>query len=115
MTDTEEGVVKLKRPTDFEILDIFSDGERDVGVNVADRLDKNRGYINTRLPQLEDYGLLERVGPSDRSGLYRITPRGIAALKLRERYDDDDFADLIDDRAADIEIRRPEVIDRSNE
>lgn len=114
MSITEKGVVKLKRPVDFEILDAYCDGEQDVGVNVAQRLERNRSYINTRLPQLNDYGLLTRVGPSERSGLYRITPEGVAALKLRDRYDDDDFEELVEARAEDITIRRPEIVDNSD-
>lgn len=115
MSDTERGVVKFKRPVDFEILNAFSDGHRDVGVNIAERLDRNRGYINTRLPQLQDYGLLERVGPAESSGLYQITPKGIAALKLQDRYDDDDFEEQVEDRARHITIEDPAIIDEIGE
>jgi DNA-binding PadR family transcriptional regulator len=47
-----------------------------VAANLAIELDKDRAYVNTRLPQLEAYGLLERVGPAPKSGLYEITPKG---------------------------------------
>ena len=114
MSETVTEIVKLKRPVDFEILEAFSDGERDVGVNIAQRLDRNRGYINTRLPQLEDYGLLQRVGPAERSGLYQITVRGVAALSIRDEYDTGpEFEDRIDERAVDIEIVRPQIVDES--
>lgn len=111
MSHPETEVVKLKRPVDFEILEAYSDGRQDVGVNVSKRLDRNRSYINTRLPQLDDYGLLERVGPADRSGLYRITPMGIAALRLRERYEDREFEQLVEERAETIRIDPPRVVE----
>ena len=110
MTAPQNPVVKLKRPVDFEILEALSDGQRDVGVNVAQRLDRNRSYINTRLPQLEDYELLERVGPSGRSGLYEITPRGVATLRLQDQYERDEFVSLIDERARRIEIQPPQIV-----
>ncbi|QLH80032.1 hypothetical protein HZS55_15720 [Halosimplex rubrum] len=101
--------MKLKRPVDFEILGAYSDGEQDVGVNIAERIDYNRSYVNTRLPQLEDYGLLTKVGPSERSGLYRITPKGVAALRLRNEYGEEGYEELVDERAAPIEVHRPRI------
>lgn len=51
---------------------------------------------------LEDYDLVEKIGPADRSGLYEITPRGKAALVYRDQYDQtDDFDALIDGPQAD--------------
>lgn len=90
--------MRLASPTDFEILDALSDGKRNNAVNLAAELDKNRSYINTRLPVLADYGLLERVGPAPNSGLYEITERGQVVLSLREEYDADDvdFDELVD-------------------
>lgn len=111
MSDSQDGVVKLKRPVDWEILEALSDGRRDVGVNIAQRLDRNRGYVNTRLPQLADYELVERVGPSERSGLYVITARGIAAYRLRDRYDEEGFEALVDDRADSIHIEGPHIVE----
>lgn len=61
--------MKLVQPTDFEILEALADGQRNNAVNVAELLDQERGYINTRLPQLADYGLVETVGPANNSGL----------------------------------------------
>jgi predicted transcriptional regulator len=85
--------MKLAVPTDFEILEALSDGERNNAVNLSHILDKNRAYINTRLPILADYELVERVGPAPKSGLYAITEKGVAALEHREAYetDDEDF------------------------
>jgi len=104
---------KLKRPVDFEVLEALSDGQRDVGVNVAQRLDRNRSYINMRLPRLEDYELLDRVGPSERSGLYEITPKGVAALRLQGQYEQDDFVNLADERAKRTEIPPPQIVEDS--
>lgn len=116
MTGSDDHVVKLTRPTDFEILESFSDGEQDVGVNVATALDRDRSYINTRIPQLHDYELLEYVGPAERSGVYRITSRGVAALALREEYDSGrEWEQLVDERAEQIEIVRPKIVNHSED
>lgn len=95
--------MKLAVPTDFELLQALSDGRRNNAVNLAHDLDKNRSYINTRLPILTDYGLLERVGPAPNSGLYEITEKGQLALDLRDVYesDTDAFETELDDRLAD--------------
>ena len=89
--------MKLTSPTDFEILEELSDGNRNNAANLSYELDKNRSYINTRLPILADYGLVERVGPAPNSGLYEITDRGGAAVELRETYGEGDFDEQIDD------------------
>ncbi len=90
--------MKLVQPTDFEILEVLSDGNRNTAANIAHHLDKKRGYVNTRLPVLADYGLIDRIGPAENSGLYEITDRGSAAVAHREQYDTaDDFDALIDD------------------
>ena len=82
--------MKLAVPTDFQILEALADGERNNAVNLSHLLDKNRAYINTRLPVLADYELVERVGPAPNSGLYAITEKGQAALQNRESYENDD-------------------------
>jgi hypothetical protein len=76
-----------------------------VGVNIALEIDKNRSYVNTRLPVLNDYGLIEKVGPAERSGLYRITTLGEVALNHRDQYGkkDVDFDELIREKAASID------------
>jgi len=90
--------MRLVQPTDFEILDALSDGRRNTAANIAHLIDRNRSYINTRLPILADYTLIERVGPAPNSGLYVICPRGRAALQHRDQYgeEDVDFAALLD-------------------
>lgn len=88
--------LKLVQPTDFEILAALEEHGRNVATNIAIHLDKNKDYINTRLPTLEDYGLVEKIGPAERSGLYEITGRGKRALECKEQYDEtDDFDALI--------------------
>jgi len=82
--------MKLAAPTDFELLSALSDGKRNTAANLAIEIERNRSYINTRLPVLADYGLVERIGPAERSGLYEITERGLVVLDHREAYDDPD-------------------------
>lgn len=90
--------VKLVQPTDFLILEALREYGRNVATNLEHHTGKSRKNINNRLPVLEDYGLVEKIGPSDRSGLYEITDRGGRALEHRESYDDTDvdFDSLID-------------------
>lgn len=78
--------MKLVQPTDFEILDTLSDGQRNNAVNIAETLGRDRSYINTRLPQLADCGLIESVGPANNSGLYQITKKGKKAIQYRHKY-----------------------------
>lgn len=78
--------MRLVQPTDFEILAQLADSHRNNAANLAVLLDQNRSYINTRLPVLADYGLVERVGPAEKSGLYVITERGHAAVACQEAY-----------------------------
>jgi len=89
--------MKMAVPTDFDVLEALADGKRNTAANLAYEIDRNRSYLNTRLPVLAEHGLLRRVGPAPNSGLYEITHQGRAAVELRERYDDaDDFAALVD-------------------
>lgn len=90
--------MRLAVPTDFAILEALSDGKRNNAANIAIEIDRNRSYINTRLPILADYGLVDRIGPAERSGLYEITERGQVALELRPEYnrDDVDFEGLVE-------------------
>lgn len=94
--------MRLALPTDMEILSALSDGKRNTAANLAYELDKNRSYINTRLPVLADYDLLERVGPAPNSGLYVITEKGLLVLEHRERYErgDDEFETFLEDQLA---------------
>lgn len=89
--------MKLRQPTDFLILEALEETGRNVAPNLASHTEKSRKNINTRLPVLEDYGLVAKVGPADRSGLYEVTKLGKAALIHREEYETaDDFDALIE-------------------
>ncbi|SIS00177.1 winged helix-turn-helix domain-containing protein [Natronorubrum thiooxidans] len=93
--------MKLRQPTDFLILEELEDKGRNVATNLAAHTGKSRKNINTRLPVLEDYGLVCKIGPAERSGLYEITSMGKAALVYRDQYDDvDDFESLIEGPSA---------------
>jgi len=98
-------MMRLTVPTDFEILQVLSNGRRNNAINIAAHLDKNRSYVNTRLPVLADYGLLDRVGPAPNSGLYEITDRGRIAADHREEYENDDvdFEALLDRKLSERE------------
>lgn len=90
--------MKLRRPTDFLILEALAEHGRNVAPNLAERTGKSRANINTRLPVLADYGLVRKVGPSERSGLYELTSRGRAALAHRSEYDAvEDFEQLLEE------------------
>lgn len=89
--------MKLRQPTDFLILEELEDKGRNVATNLAHHTEKSRKNINTRLPVLEDYGLVRKIGPAERSGLYEITSLGKAALVYQDQYDEvDDFEELIE-------------------
>jgi hypothetical protein len=90
--------MRLSTPVDFEILNALSNGRRNTAANLSEIIDRNRSYINTRLPVLADYGLLTRVGPAENSGLYEITEKGLVAAANREAYarDDVDFDELVE-------------------
>ena len=75
--------MNLTQPTDFEVLDSLSDGKRDVAANIAHRLEKDRAYLNTRLPHLNDYGLVEQIGPAEKAGLYEITEKVCSLLNIK--------------------------------
>lgn len=89
--------MKLRQPTDFLILEALEDRGRNVATNLAAHTGKSRKNINTRLPVLEDYGLVRKIGPAERSGLYEISSLGKAALVYQGQYDEvDDFEALIE-------------------
>ena len=100
--------MRLTEPTDFDILDALADGRRNNAANLAYELDRDRSYINTRLPVLADYGLLERVGSAPKSGLYAITDKGQAVVTHRDSYRTEgvDFDSLVA-KEADASGARP--------
>ncbi|UPV75644.1 winged helix-turn-helix domain-containing protein [Halorussus limi] len=82
--------MKLAEPTDFEILEALEEHGRNTAQNISLLLDKDRSYVNTRLPHLAELELVKRVGPAENSGLYEITDRGRAVLDHRDSYGDSD-------------------------
>jgi predicted transcriptional regulator len=89
--------------TDFMILGHLRDG-RNIPANIALELDRARNYINQRMPYLLDYGLVEKIGPYEDSGLYELTERGRLAYEHRDKYHDDDvdFDDYLDDQLGEL-------------
>ena len=85
------------RPMDFSLLSELTEG-RNLAANLHMDLDAARPYVNSRLTLLEDYGLVDRVGPNPNAGLYEITDLGQAALENRDEYYDEntDFEALIE-------------------
>jgi len=96
-----DSVVKLV-PADFEILSVLRGG-RNLATNIAAEIDKSRKYINRRMGYLLDYGLVEKVGPVEDTGLYELTDKGRLAYQHRRKYQDDDidFDEFLDDHLAD--------------
>lgn len=92
--------MKLTLPTDIELLEALADGKRNTAANLSHILEKDRAYINTRLPVLADYGLIEKVGPAPRSGLYEITEKGNVVIETQEKYHEEnvDFDSLIEEK-----------------
>lgn len=91
--------MRLRQPTDFLILESLHIYGRNVATNLAETTGKSRKNVNNRLPVLADYGLVRKVGPAERSGLYEITETGRVAVELSDEYDDtDDFEALIERR-----------------
>lgn len=99
-------IVKLVVPTDFEILEVMSNAQRQTAPNLAEILDQRRQYMNDRLSNLASMGLVRKVGPSDRSGMYEITLKGLIALEFRDQYGHEkasDFAKLVDTHLSRLE------------
>lgn len=89
--------MKLRRPTDFLILEALEEHGRNVATNLAHHTGKSRKNINTRLPVLDDYTLVRKIGPAEHSGLYEITRKGRVALMYRDQYGEvDDFEGLLE-------------------
>lgn len=97
LVERRDNPMRLRRPTDFLILEALQAHGRNVATNLADHTGKSRKNINSRLPVLADYGLVEKIGPADRSGLYELTKKGKVALMYQDQYDEvDDFAELVE-------------------
>ena len=92
---TDPRAMKLVQPTDFDILAAFDEHGRNVAANLALHLDRDRAYVNTRLPELADRGLLKKIGPAPNTGLYEITASGQRAVTHREQYESAEFDALV--------------------
>lgn len=91
--------MRLRQPTDFLVLEALHSYGRNVAPNVAEITGKSRKNVNNRLPVLADYGLVRKIGPAQRSGLYEITERGRVVLQLRDQYEEaEDFDALVERR-----------------
>jgi len=86
--------MKSLNETDFDILEVLSDGKRNVATNIALEIKADRGYVNTRLSHLLDEDLVVRVGPKERSGLYEITNKGKLVEENKEICLEEDISDL---------------------
>lgn len=84
----------LLNPTDFEILEVLLDGTRNIAANIAIEIDTNRSYINSRFSYLLNEDLVERVGPKEESGLYKITEKGKVVVEHKEKYIEDEVDDF---------------------
>ena len=102
---------RLVNPTDFQILESLADGRRNTAANLAAAIEKDRNYLNTRLPVLADEGLIQRVGPAEDSGLYQITPRGVAAAQNQALYETDreQFERVVDKQEPLVTVTEPAV------
>lgn len=107
----------MTHPIDLQALKALSDCRRNVPVNIAPQTEYRRDYLNQRLPQLAEYDLVERVGPAQDTGLYAITPKGLAAIELWDSRNRDDFEQLVESLARWISIQPPSAdmhFDRSS-
>lgn len=86
--------MRLSLPTDKLILDELTEG-RNIAANLAVQLDRHRNYINQRMGQLNDYGLVRKIGPAENSGLYEITEKGRVALSHIDEYEEADDFDAV--------------------
>jgi predicted transcriptional regulator len=98
IVESGETPMRLVEPTDFLILGAFEKTGRNTAPNIAIHIDKNKDYINTRLPQLANDGYLEKIGPAENSGLYEITEKGRLAVEHWDIHttDRDRFHEIVD-------------------
>jgi DNA-binding MarR family transcriptional regulator len=92
--------VKLTEPTDFDILEILSEGDRETPKHLGTLLEFRNAYMSQRVRQMEDYGLVERI---DDSQMFVITELGRVALDLQNQYSHDEsrkFGELVKEEVA---------------
>jgi DNA-binding IclR family transcriptional regulator len=102
--------MKLELPTDRLLLQELAKG-RNTGANIREDTDRHRSYVNRRLTQLQDYGLVRNIG----NGVYEITERGGASLHVTEEYDEaEDFDAIVNDMVDRVTIH-PQRIEIAEE
>lgn len=99
--------VDLVKPTDFDILEVLSDGRRHDAPDLSGHLDARVQYLNDRLSRLRSQGLVKKPGPApERTAMYVISDLGEVALEMRHSYDKRnsvEWADEVRDRLAERE------------
>lgn len=83
--------MQLLNQTDFAILEVLDSNGRNVAPNIAELIDADRNYVNTRFQTLIAYDLVEKVGPKHDSGLYEITDKGALALTYKNEFLNDEL------------------------
>jgi Mn-dependent DtxR family transcriptional regulator len=84
--------------TDWGLLEKCSQN-RETRANLAVLLDVTPNYVSKELGKLTDLGLLEDVGPAEKSGMYVTTCKGDFVLEKRDKYENQHselFGELID-------------------
>lgn len=66
----------LTTPTDLEIIELLSTGDRQTPANVAAHLDRDSRYMSERLRSLEKREYIQDAPPAERSGMYELTKLG---------------------------------------
>ncbi|QRV17333.1 hypothetical protein JMJ58_15070 [Haloterrigena salifodinae] len=99
--------MRLQLPTDRWILEELQEG-RNLGANIAVEVDRHKKTITRRLNQMEEDSLVHSVG----NGVYEITPKGVATLRLIDQYErGEEFEKLVEERAELIEVHPPAIVD----
>jgi len=92
MAATTDRVMRLQLPTDELILSKLQEG-RNLGANIAEKIDRHQKTVTKRLNQLEDYGVVHNIG----RGVYEITEKGQVVYEHINEYDEvDDFGALVE-------------------
>jgi DNA-binding MarR family transcriptional regulator len=76
----------LTVPTDPEILDLLTSGDRQTPANVAAHLEHDSRYMSERLRKLEERGYIRDAPPAERSGMYELTNLGAIAAFHSHTY-----------------------------
>jgi hypothetical protein len=72
--------------TDIAILVALEEYGRNVALNLQHHVETDRDYLNTRLCQLAKAGVLDRIGPSERAGLYELSRTGERLVRFSDLH-----------------------------